>query len=499
MTWLEWKSAVISYLLVDANRLGTETFRNNLLRQVAMDLQESIPQFRIGHESVFDSDDLVINGAASEGKLPPEANLKDSFIVKVGNKCRISPLEQYPWSNRNDLVCGRVRSMGGKSYMAINPNGTDFLVWPRISDAYALQLFWDGQRLEFDDSEEVPFTEQSTFCASRYLQSYFERIVNHDLRAAEVEMLDYRKKKGQLFIQQKERVMLKDDPIGAVQPNRACLPGCCPNLDPEIRPLDQIQFAAFADSGQVPLDETQKVATLVNGWEPDFIVHIGDTNYPNGSELTVVDYFKEFYWGYIQRQKWIQAWGNHDDDTDSGAPLMDILPWIADYNSGKRYYQIVTGPVTHFIVHSGISDANPDEPDGITAGSVQGQYIQQALQDSSNFWNIVWLHRPPYTSDVLYTPGSPVMRWPFKDWGADLVVSGHGHNYERCLVDGLQYVVAGLGGALKRGFGAVTTGSQVRYNSKHGSLLFDVTQERLQMNFINTDGTVIDTLILTKP
>ena len=38
------------------------------------------------------------------------------------------------------------------------------------------------------------------------------------------------------------------------------------------------------------------------------------------------------------------------------------------------------------------------------------------------------------------------MQWPYKPWGADLVMSGHVHNYERLIEDGLTYIVSGLGG-----------------------------------------------------
>ena len=39
------------------------------------------------------------------------------------------------------------------------------------------------------------------------------------------------------------------------------------------------------------------------------------------------------------------------------------------------------------------------------------------------------------------------MQWPFKDWGADAVLTGHDHIYERLLVNGIPYFVNGIGGA----------------------------------------------------
>ena len=38
------------------------------------------------------------------------------------------------------------------------------------------------------------------------------------------------------------------------------------------------------------------------------------------------------------------------------------------------------------------------------------------------------------------------MKWPFKEWGASIVLSGHEHTLERLVIDDLTYIVNGLGG-----------------------------------------------------
>ena len=38
------------------------------------------------------------------------------------------------------------------------------------------------------------------------------------------------------------------------------------------------------------------------------------------------------------------------------------------------------------------------------------------------------------------------MQWPFQAWGADAVLAGHVHNYERLDKNGLPYFVNGSGG-----------------------------------------------------
>src|SRR4029453_12006342 len=93
---------------------------------------------------------------------------------------------------------------------------------------------------------------------------------------------------------------------------------------------------------------------------------------------------------------------------------------------------------------------------------------------------------------------SAYMQWPYEDWGADAVLSGHDHDYERLVFDKdadggkMPYFVAGLGGAEKRGFRTIKPGSAVRYNAAFGALLINATSTSLNFEFRNTSGALID-------
>jgi len=77
--------------------------------------------------------------------------------------------------------------------------------------------------------------------------------------------------------------------------------------------------------------------------------------------------------------------------------------------------------------------------------------------------------------------------------GADIVLTGHQHQYERLRVDGMTYVVDGLGGALNRfNFAAIQPGSLVRYNATFGALFVEVFDGKLSFTFRNTHGDVVD-------
>jgi hypothetical protein len=90
------------------------------------------------------------------------------------------------------------------------------------------------------------------------------------------------------------------------------------------------------------------------------------------------------------------------------------------------------------------------------------------------------------------------MRWPFKAWGADAVLSGFYHVYERLLVDGLPYFVNGAGGTWISNYGEIDAHSQFRYREDFGAMLIDATDMRITFRFVNRVGQIVDEYVLMK-
>jgi hypothetical protein len=172
--------------------------------------------------------------------------------------------------------------------------------------------------------------------------------------------------------------------------------------------------------------------------------------------------------------------------TSNGKPYYDYF----SLPGNKRYYDLVWGPL-HFFALNTIND-----PDGMNSTSIQAKWLQQKLSESNSDWNIVYMHYPPYSSG---THGSTdYSQWPYKDWGANLVFSGHDHTYERLDVNGLTYIVNGLGGAGIYNFKTPLPGSQVRYNKDYGAIRVEATDAYLKLEFITQAGKVIDTYQMNK-
>jgi hypothetical protein len=154
----------------------------------------------------------------------------------------------------------------------------------------------------------------------------------------------------------------------------------------------------------------------------------------------------------------------------------------------ERYYDFVRGSIHFFVI-----DSDKHEPDGFTETSKQGQWLKNALADSDSPFNIVYFHHSPYSSG---NEGSSThMRWPFKEWGADLVLAGHDHVYERLSEDGLTYIVNGAG-ARPADFEDTISGSIVRNNSDAGALLIQANDFALTLQYQVLSGRVVDTITL---
>jgi tartrate-resistant acid phosphatase type 5 len=152
----------------------------------------------------------------------------------------------------------------------------------------------------------------------------------------------------------------------------------------------------------------------------------------------------------------------------------------------------VRGPVHFFAL-----DSDENEPDGVGSLSVQAAWLQQGLASSTSSWNIVYFHYPPYSSGM---EGSITwMRWPFAAWGADAVLTGHDHTYERLAVDGIPYFVNGLGGGGIYNFVDALPESQFRYNANYGAMLGSASERDLRFEFTSRTGELIDKYEVRKP
>lgn len=282
-----------------------------------------------------------------------------------------------------------------------------------------------------------------------------------------------------------------------------------------------ISFAVIGDFGFSGVAEA-RVAQLVSSWRPDFIITTGGNNYPEGQSETFEQNILQYYGDYVQsgapsfevefiQNRFFPALGDRDWAALHCADRQCFGPWFEHFYlpGNERYYDFIWGPVHFFAI-----DSDPNEPDGRSSDSIQGQWLQRKLAASTSLWKIVYMHHPPIASDVDIDPlgitdepsireTDAILQWPFQQWGATTVLAGHNHVYERIILDDFPYFVNGAGGHPTLYLFDFPPSPQfpnrVQYNDRHGAMLIDASETKLLFLFIADTGEIIDTYLITAP
>lgn len=291
-----------------------------------------------------------------------------------------------------------------------------------------------------------------------------------------------------------------------------------------VCPVDcTLRFAAVADSGRHS-GPSASVAKLVRSWAPDVVVHAGDLVYADGGTPEGVD----IYESQVAQHYW-WALGGYTGPAGKGPATNNFLPtpgnhdyvdgplarYGAFFGRSERYYTVKRGPVQFFFIDSNgygpvapgpggenLAGTGMDPGTGsadLSSTGPQAQWLQAELAASDCPWRIVLWHHPPHTSQTGYHPGYSVMDWPLGAWGADMLITGHSHVYERIhRPDGVVHLTVGLGGQSVRGFVETPLPTSVaRYAGSYGALRVDVGSDTIVGKFYDLDGNVQDSFTLS--
>jgi hypothetical protein len=289
---------------------------------------------------------------------------------------------------------------------------------------------------------------------------------------------------------------------------------------------------------------------MIHLWQPDFIITTGDNNY--GRLTPEVGDWEPFIGHYYGRymlgrtdgrypyqtsdvQRFFPSVGNHDTGIEFGdAPLPDdggdqgggpqetgtvgeARDGYLDYfhldpgRPGGRlppgvhaadtsYYDFEWGPLHMFAIDAEAAFLVPEQM------AEQQAWLQQQLAASTSPWQIVYLHFPPFSSGPHGSHSS--LQWPFAEWGADAVLAGHDHTYERLSAVGMLHIVTGLGGQVPYPFRDPPAPESVfRFNERHGALRVTASETNLRFEFVaipitpedNPMGETIDVFEMSVP
>ena len=248
---------------------------------------------------------------------------------------------------------------------------------------------------------------------------------------------------------------------------------------------------------------TAKLAEQMASHPLDFVIHTGDVVYNAGentspAEAFALKYFQPF--APLLHQLPVYAVpGNHEYAQDAridGVPYYyHVFPPLLDsdqvdtYPSERRqYYAIVYQNIQFIFLDSQVFFGEKGKTE-------QEEWLDQRLQDDEFTYSVVIMHVPLFTSSIIHPKDSQPVRqaWhdKFSGAGVPLVLSGHSHNYERLVVDGVTYVVTGGGSSQLYPAFIVDPLSQAFSWSSHFVLL-EFYEDQIKILAIDKNGKILD-------
>ena len=208
------------------------------------------------------------------------------------------------------------------------------------------------------------------------------------------------------------------------------------------------------------------------------VLTLGDNQYEDGR----LSEYKRSYdptWGRV-KDKTYPSPGNHDYHDANGADYYSYFGSRAG-PPGKGYYSYDIG-MWHMLSLN--SEANIDAQLG---------WVEADLAANHSRCTLAYWHKPIWTSgDTHRHDGEPMSGiWnALVEGGADVVLNGHVHNYERFAPrDGIRAFIVGTGGRDSHyGFAQTASLSEVRDNSTDGLLRLTLHPAGYDWRFLPVPG-----------
>jgi alkaline phosphatase len=262
----------------------------------------------------------------------------------------------------------------------------------------------------------------------------------------------------------------------------------------EPSPADSVRVIAAGDIARCDSKADEGTAALVASM-PGTVLALGDDAYENGSATDFAKCYGPSWGPLLDRTR--PTPGNHDHNTAGAAAYFDYFGDRAGPN-GRGWYSFELG-AWHIVA----LDSECAPVGGCGPGSPQGRWLSDDLSAHPAACLFAFWHRPRFSSGLHGSDRSVDGLWrTLAGAGADIVLNGHDHDYERfdpLAADGspdpsgIREFVVGTGGAGLRPFVRRVPSSAFRDATDHGVLALTLSAVGYDWAFLKTpDGTVVD-------
>jgi acid phosphatase type 7 len=270
-------------------------------------------------------------------------------------------------------------------------------------------------------------------------------------------------------------------------------PSTGPSIPP--RPSGDPVLVGAGDIARCDGNGDEETARLLDRIPGD-VFTAGDNAYESGT----AEEFARCYdptWGRHKARTYPTP-GNHDHETDG---LAGYLGYFGEGvgTADEPWYSFDLG-LWHVVMLDSMCEAVPG---GCGRDSPQVEWLREDLAANPARCTLAIWHHPRFSSGVH---GDDPDVGPFWDVlheaGADLIVNGHDHDYERFAPQapdgtadperGIRQFVVGTGGATLRDFPRTAANSELRANVSHGVIALTLRPTGYAWEFVPTEGRISD-------
>lgn len=257
-------------------------------------------------------------------------------------------------------------------------------------------------------------------------------------------------------------------------------------------PSDDRVLVGAGDIASCSSTGDEATANLLDGIAGT-VVTLGDNVYDSGTATEYTNCYDPTWGRHLARTK--PTPGNHEYNTLNATGYYGYFGAAAG-DPTKGYYSYDLG-AWHIIVLNSNSSCTTIS---CAAGSAQEMWLRADLAAHPNVCTLAYWHHPRFNSGASHGNNTAVA--PFWDalyqYGADVILNGHEHVYERfapqtpaAVADpaaGIRQFTVGTGGRSHYSFGTIQPNSQVRDGNTYGVLKLTLHATSYDWQFVPVAG-----------